>query len=61
MVGNAKRKKPATETNGKAKKSKTGFSKESFLSEIAKLRLYVDGDRYYDTKVDNGRLELPWR
>lgn len=48
-------------TNGKVKKTKTGLSKEAFLNEIGKLKLYTEGDRYYDAKTDNGRLELYWK
>lgn len=42
--------------NGKVK-----FNKELFMKSIKKLKLYVDGDRYYEeAKVRVGPLELDW-
>lgn len=49
-------------TNGKSKKLKVDLSKESFLSDIRKLKLYTEDDRYYkEVKTEIGRLELDWR
>jgi hypothetical protein len=43
-------------TSGKVK-----FNKETFLRNIKNLKLYVDGDQYYDrAKVKVGPLELDW-
>lgn len=57
-----KRKK--TEANGKnaPKKTKSADqSKESFLLDVRKLKLYTDDDRYYSTaQTTVGALELDW-
>lgn len=57
MVGS--KRKNASTTNGKAKKSKSSLSKESFLKDIKKL--YTEGDRYYDeVRIPCGPLVLNW-
>lgn len=53
-------KRKSTTTNKRVKKGKTVLTKESFLHEIGKLKLFVDGDRYYDVQVANGDLQLRW-
>lgn len=57
-----KRKSTTTSNNNnkKVKKIKSGLSKESFLREIQQLRLFVEGDRYYDTQIDDNGLKLCW-
>lgn len=43
-------------SNGKVK-----FNREAFLRTLKKLKLYVDGDRYYEVaRVKVGPLELDW-
>lgn len=39
----------------------TKLSKESFLKSIDNLKLYVEGDKYYEqAKIDQGPLRLEW-
>lgn len=48
--------------NGKNKKVKVDQSKESFLNDLRKLRLYTNEDRYYEEiKTEVHALELDWR
>lgn len=55
-----KRRKAAV--NGKNKRTKiTEPSKESFLKDINKLKLFTVDDRYYNTaRTSVGSLELEW-
>lgn len=58
-AASAKRKTPPS--NGK-KKVKGELSKESFLAQVSKLKLYSNEDRYYqEVKTDVAPLELDWR
>lgn len=44
-----------------ANAGKTKFNKEAFLRSVNKLKLYVDGDRYYvEARTRMGPLELDW-
>lgn len=55
-----KRKAPAT-ANGKNKKAKTDLSKESFMNDLKKFKLYTYEDRYYrDIRTEIGPLVLDW-
>lgn len=56
-----KRKKAAANEKNKRAKT-TGHSKESFLNDINKLKLFTVDDRYYNTaQTSVGSLELEWR
>lgn len=49
-------------TNGKSKKHKLGCSKESFLEDLKKLKLYTNEDRYYkEVNTQISDLVLEWR
>lgn len=58
----ADRKRKAPTSNGKNKKqAKVELSKESFLNDLRKTKLYTDADRYYKgVQTEIGPLELKW-
>lgn len=57
------RKRACSDKAGPSKKTKVHnvFNKESFLKSIKGLRLYVEGDKYYEIKPNQGPLVLDWK